>query len=312
MESCLQKTTISFSYCHCLLSGTLAFLLNCSQALVRAASISYPTWLFDVSALLLRAVFQICCNALSAPSLKDLISLFSPRHAPSAGGGVPFRSDSYLWAKMARISGYTMHLVSDATWPPLKDPVVRLVAQPFVNPKVFIRGSGMDEETLQAAAAGAHGVVPLILRPAVLDSLEVKMSRVPVDFITEFISYGKQQQLLHSLEFQGMRGVRHQVKASQELVLLMDLYEWLASVLTHNRKSDVDTVVRGVPSLRAPAGKSGRSKALTRPAEMKHSLLVPKRAGGSSASNSACHCTATTNTPAFYPGEPFFEKTKNA
>ncbi|CDJ39370.1 hypothetical protein, conserved [Eimeria tenella] len=218
------------------------------QALVRATTTSYPTWLFDVSAILLRAVFQLCCNSLTAPSLSELISLFSPKRRPSSGAEVPCRSDCYLWAKMARISGYAMHLVSDQAWPPLRDPVVRLVAQPFISPDVFSRGSGVDKATLNNASSAGAGVCPLTLRPAVADSLEMKMSKVSPEFIAEFMSYGRQQQLLHSPDHQlaSRDGIR-QFKGSLELVVMMDLYEWLASVLTHMQRDEVGIMMRRVP-----------------------------------------------------------------
>lgn len=156
-----------------------------------------------------------------------------------------------------------MHLVSDQTWPPLRDPVVRLVAQPFVNPQVLISGSGVDGETLQHAAAGGGGIAPLVLRPAVVDSLELKMSKVPPEFISEFLAYGKQQQLLHSPNHHLLlRGGTRQVKVTQEMVLLMDLYEWLAAVLTHNQKADVGALMRRVPSRGAvPARHEARNPA---------------------------------------------------
>ncbi|OEH74175.1 hypothetical protein cyc_04387 [Cyclospora cayetanensis] len=124
------------------------------QALVGATSTAYPAWLFDVSALLLRAIFQVCCNALSAPPLKDLIKLFSPKSRSSSTVDVPSRSDSYLWAKMARISGYSMHLVADQTWPPVRNPMIRLVAQPFIPPEALIGGTKLHEAALQNAGAG--------------------------------------------------------------------------------------------------------------------------------------------------------------
>ncbi|CDI87118.1 hypothetical protein, conserved [Eimeria praecox] len=215
------------------------------QALVRATTTSYPSWLFDVAALLLRAVFQLCCNSLSAPPLKDLIPLFSPKRRPPTKVEVPCRSDSYLWAKMARISGYAMHLVSDQAWPPLRDPVIRLVAQPFISPDVMIKGSGVDAQALYDIAAGGAGVTPLVLRPSVVDSLEIKMSKVSPEFITEFLSYGRQQQLIHSPEQQrSFHGGFRQFKASSELILMMDLYEWLAAVLTHMQNTEVSSIIK--------------------------------------------------------------------
>lgn len=233
----------------------------CRQALVRATTTSYPTWLFDVSALLLRAVFQLCCNSLSAPPLKDLIPLFSPKRRPPSKPEVPCRSDSYLWAKMARISGYALHLVTDQAWPPLRDPVVRLVAQPFISPDVLTRGSGVDANTLYHAAVGGAGVTPLVLRPTVVDSLELKMSKVSPEFIAEFLTYGRQQQLLHSPEYQRPpRGSIRQFKAASELILMMDLYEWLASVLTHMQNTEVSTLMHANSSTLAGAPERNQTK----------------------------------------------------
>ncbi|CDJ31291.1 uncharacterized protein EMH_0036580 [Eimeria mitis] len=227
------------------------------QALIRATTTSYPTWLFDVSALLLRAVFQLCCNSLSAPPLKELIPLFSPKRRPPSKVDVPCRSDSYLWAKMARVSGYAMHLISDQAWPPLRDPVVRLVAQPFISPDVLTRGSGVDPHALYDAAAGGIAVTPLVLRPVVVDSLEVKMSKVSPEFISEFLEYGRQQQLIHSAEHpRSMHGGVRQFKASSELILMMDLYEWLASVLTHMQNTEDLPIMREKTSFSLCASRS--------------------------------------------------------
>ncbi|KAL8274064.1 hypothetical protein Esti_001906 [Eimeria stiedai] len=207
------------------------------QALVRATTSPFPSWLFDAAALLLRATFQVCCNSLSAPPLKDLIPLFVPRPRPGAAAEVPSRADSYLWAKMARISGYAMHLVIDQTWPPRREAAVRLVARPLTDPAALTGGAGVDEMLLQQAAVEWGSTASLVLRPTVVDSLELKMSKLNAEFIAEFISYGKQQQFLHSGHPQFLlRGEARQYKASRELVLLMDLYEWLAAVLTHNQR----------------------------------------------------------------------------
>ncbi|KAL8425449.1 hypothetical protein Efla_006848 [Eimeria flavescens] len=224
------------------------------QALVRATSTSYPTWLFDAAALLLRATFQLCCNSLSAPPLKDLISLLAPRPRPGAVAEVPCRADTYLWAKMARISGYAMHLVIDQTWPPRRDAAVRLVSRPLTDPAAFISGGGVGEQTLQFAAVEGGGAASLVLRPSVVDSLELKMSKLHPEFIAEFVAYGKQQQMLHSGDQEFLRrGEIRQYKASQELVLLMDLYEWLAAVLTHNQRSAISTTRPRMPPSRGPA-----------------------------------------------------------
>lgn len=187
--------------------------------------------------------------------------MFVPRDRMSTKPEVPCRADSYLWAKMARISGYGMHLVIDSTWPPRRDAVIRLVAQPFIDPEVLVNGAGADEHTLQHAAAGEGGIAPLVLRPAVVDSLELKMSKMHPEFIAEFVSYGKQQQLLHSADDHGARRGRRQVKASSELVLLMDLYEWLASVLTHNQRNDVGPLVN---TMRPAGTTASRNKAMDR------------------------------------------------
>ncbi|KAL8429531.1 hypothetical protein ACSSS7_006543 [Eimeria intestinalis] len=227
------------------------------QALVRATTTPFPSWLFDAAALLLRATFQVCCNSLSAPPLKDLIPLFVPRCRPGATAEVPSRADSYLWAKMARISGYAMHLVIDQTWPPRREAAVRLVARPLTDPAVLTSGAGADDELLQQAAVEGGGAASLVLRPAVVDSLELKMSKLNPEFIAEFICYGKQQQLLHSGNPQFLlRGEGRQYKASRELVLLMDLYEWLAAVLTHNQHNGLCLARPTKPLARAAASHS--------------------------------------------------------
>ncbi|KAL8447763.1 hypothetical protein Emag_004171 [Eimeria magna] len=222
------------------------------QALVRATTSPFPSWLFDAAALLLRSAFQVCCNSLSAPPLKDLIPLFVPRSRPGAVAEVPSRADSYLWAKMARISGYAMHLVIDQTWPPRREAAVRLVARPLADPAALTSGGGVNEMLLQQAAVEGGGTASLVLRPAVVDSLELKMSKLNPEFIAEFISYGKQQQLLHSGDPQFLlKREARQYKGSRELVLLMDLYEWLAAVLTHNQRSGLCPARPRMPSAAA-------------------------------------------------------------
>ncbi|KAL8446771.1 hypothetical protein Emed_004773 [Eimeria media] len=226
------------------------------QALVRATTSPFPTWMFDAAALLLRATFQVCCNSLSAPPLKDLIPLFVPRSSrqPGVVAEMPSRADSYLWAKMARISGYAMHLVIDQTWPPRREAAVRLVARPLIDSAALTSGGGVDDMLLQQAAVEGGSTTSLVLRPTVVDSLELKMSRLNPEFIAEFISYGKQQQLLHSGDPQFLlKGEARQYKGSRELVLLMDLYEWLAAVLTHNQRSGLCPSRQRMPSTRAAA-----------------------------------------------------------
>ncbi|CDJ56120.1 hypothetical protein, conserved [Eimeria maxima] len=141
------------------------------------------------------------------------------------------------------------------------DEAFRLVAQPFISPDVLTRGSGVDANTLYHAAVGGAGVTPLVLRPTVVDSLELKMSKVSPEFIAEFLTYGRQQQLLHSPEYQRPpRGSIRQFKAASELILMMDLYEWLASVLTHMQNTEVSTLMHANSSTLAGAPERNQTK----------------------------------------------------
>lgn len=79
--------------------------------------------------------------------------------------------------------------------------------------------------------------------PLVMDSLEGKMMRIPPEFLAEFVVYGKQQQMLHAESAsQHVDGTIHRrAKFSTELLFLMDLYEWVAAILTHIRQRDAAT-----------------------------------------------------------------------